>query len=185
MATTKQKLYKNITILSFITFFLSFAIAIACLCWQKYSIAIYFLCSSIACIIVSFFTLLRSPLTSSKLTANGSEGQRHTTKINWFVYNKNEFFPISKFALIRLYIYKTLTLVSAILVIVGIIIGNITLWYSSAFACGISFVLRRVNQQVQNYKTCLKNSRFGIEKFNFSLGLSFNFFCIDIILLSV
>ena len=45
--------------------------------------------------------------------------------------------------------------------------------------------LRRVNQQVQNYKTCLKNSRFGVEKFNFSLGLSFNFFCIDIILLSV
>ena len=44
---------------------------------------------------------------------------------------------------------------------------------------------RRVNQQVQNYKTCLKNSRFGVEKFNFSLGLSFNFFCIDIILLSV
>ena len=30
----------------------------------------------------------------------------------------------------------------------------------------------RVNQQVQNYKTCLKNSRFGVEKFNFSLGLS-------------
>ena len=29
----------------------------------------------------------------------------------------------------------------------------------------------RVNQQVQNYKTCLKNSRFGVEKFNFSLGL--------------
>lgn len=56
-------------------------------------------------------------------------------------YNKNEFFPISKFALIRLYIYKTLTLVSAVLVIVGIIIGNITLWYSSAFVCGISFVL--------------------------------------------
>ena len=46
-------------------------------------------------------------------------------------------------------------------------------------------VLRRVNQQVQNYKTCLKNSHFGVEKFNFSLGLSFNFFCIDIILLSV
>ena len=44
---------------------------------------------------------------------------------------------------------------------------------------------RRVNQQVQNYKTCLKNSHFGIAKFNFSLGLSFNFFCIDIILLSV
>ena len=44
---------------------------------------------------------------------------------------------------------------------------------------------RRVNQQVQNYKTCLKNSRFGVEKFNFSLGLSFNFFCIEIILLSV
>ena len=43
----------------------------------------------------------------------------------------------------------------------------------------------RVNQQVQNYKTCLKNSHFGVEKFNFSLGLSFNFFCIDIILLSV
>lgn len=46
-------------------------------------------------------------------------------------------------------------------------------------------VVCRVNQQVQNYKTCLKNSRFGVEKFNFSLGLSFNFFCIDIILLSV
>ena len=45
--------------------------------------------------------------------------------------------------------------------------------------------LRRVNQQVQNYKTCLKNSHFGVEKFNFSLGLSFNFFCMDIILLSV
>ena len=43
----------------------------------------------------------------------------------------------------------------------------------------------RVNQQVQNYKTCLKNSRFGVEKFNFSLGLSFSFFCMDIILLSV
>ena len=41
--------------------------------------------------------------------------------------------------------------------------------------------LRRVNQQVQNYKTYLKNSHFGVEKFNFSLGLSFNFFCIDII----
>ena len=48
-----------------------------------------------------------------------------------------------------------------------------------------TFRNRRVNQQVQNYKTCLKNSRFGVEKFNFSLGLSFNFFCIDIILLSV
>ena len=46
-------------------------------------------------------------------------------------------------------------------------------------------LLRRVNQQVQNYKTCLKNSHLGVEKFNFSLGLSFNFFCIDIILLSV
>ena len=45
--------------------------------------------------------------------------------------------------------------------------------------------LRRVNQQVQNYKTCLKNSHFGVENFNFSLGLSFNFFCMDIILLSV
>ena len=44
---------------------------------------------------------------------------------------------------------------------------------------------RRVNQQVQNYKMCLKNSHFGVEKFNFSLGLSFNFFCMDIILLSV
>ena len=33
----------------------------------------------------------------------------------------------------------------------------------------------RVNQQVQNYKTCLKNSRFGVEKFNFSLGLSILF----------
>ena len=49
----------------------------------------------------------------------------------------------------------------------------------------IVFADRRVNQQVQNYKTCLKNSRFGVEKFNFSLGLSFNFFCIDIILLSI
>ena len=46
-------------------------------------------------------------------------------------------------------------------------------------------LLRRVNQQVQNYKTCLKNSHLGVEKFNFSLGLSFSFFCIDIILLSV
>lgn len=27
---------------------------------------------------------------------------------------------------------------------------------------------RRVNQQVQNYKRCLKNSHFGVEKFNFS-----------------
>ena len=45
--------------------------------------------------------------------------------------------------------------------------------------------LRSVNQQVQNYKTCLKNSHLGVEKFNFSLGLSFNFFCMDIILLSV
>ena len=44
---------------------------------------------------------------------------------------------------------------------------------------------RRVNQQVQNYNTRLKNSCFGVEKFNFSLGLSFNFFCIEIILLSV
>ena len=43
----------------------------------------------------------------------------------------------------------------------------------------------RVNQQVQNYNTRLKNSCFGVEKFNFSLGLSFNFFCIEIILLSV
>ena len=49
----------------------------------------------------------------------------------------------------------------------------------------LSAAMCRVNQQVQNYKTCLKNSRFGVEKFNFSLGLSFNFFCIDIILLSV
>ncbi|MDU2330332.1 MAG: hypothetical protein E7D78_10450, partial [Prevotella bivia] len=32
---------------------------------------------------------------------------------------------------------------------------------------------RRVNQQVQNYNTRLKNSCFGVEKFNFSLGLSF------------
>ena len=38
---------------------------------------------------------------------------------------------------------------------------------------------------MQNYKRCLKNSHFGVEKFNFSLGLSFNFFCMDIILLSV
>ena len=44
---------------------------------------------------------------------------------------------------------------------------------------------RRVNQQVQNYKTCLKNSHLGVEKFNFSLGLLFNLFCVDIILLSV
>nr|WP_278997340.1 transposase family protein [Prevotella disiens] len=29
---------------------------------------------------------------------------------------------------------------------------------------------------MQNYKTYLKNSHFGVEKFNFSLGLSFNFF---------
>ncbi|MBQ8721341.1 MAG: phosphohydrolase [Paludibacteraceae bacterium] len=29
----------------------------------------------------------------------------------------------------------------------------------------------RVNKQVQNYKKCLKNSTFGEEKFNFSLGL--------------
>ena len=50
----------------------------------------------------------------------------------------------------------------------------------SYFSC-----IRRVNQQVQNYKTYLKNSHFGVEKFNFSLGLSFNFFCIDIILFSV
>ena len=48
-----------------------------------------------------------------------------------------------------------------------------------------SSISRRVNQQVQNYKTYLKNSHFGVEKFNFSLGLSFNFFCIDIILFSV
>ena len=47
------------------------------------------------------------------------------------------------------------------------------------------FSIRRVNQQVQNYKTCLKISHFGLEKFNFSLGLSFNFFCMDIIFLSV
>ena len=47
------------------------------------------------------------------------------------------------------------------------------------------FFYRRVNQQVQNYNTRLKNSCFGVEKFNFSLGLSFNFFCIEIILLSV
>lgn len=44
---------------------------------------------------------------------------------------------------------------------------------------------RRVNQQVQNYKTRLKNSHLGVVKFNFSLGLSFNFFCMAIILLSV
>ena len=47
------------------------------------------------------------------------------------------------------------------------------------------FYTRRVNQQVQNYKMRLKNSHLGVEKFNFSLGLSFSFFCIDIILLSV
>ncbi len=29
----------------------------------------------------------------------------------------------------------------------------------------------RVNKQVQSYKKCLKNSTFGEEKFNFSLGL--------------
>ena len=46
-------------------------------------------------------------------------------------------------------------------------------------------ITRRVNQQVQNYKTYLKNSHLGVEKFNFSLGLSFNFFCMDIILFSV
>lgn len=50
---------------------------------------------------------------------------------------------------------------------------------------GNKYNIRRVNQQVQNYKTYLKNSHFGVEKFNFSLGLSFNFFCMDIILLSV
>ena len=55
---------------------------------------------------------------------------------------------------------------------------NFKLYFGMNGICG-------VNQQVQNYKTCLKNSRFGVEKFNFSLGLSFNFFCIDIILLSV
>ena len=51
--------------------------------------------------------------------------------------------------------------------------------------CLLDEFSRRVNQQVQNYKTCLKNSHFGLENFNFSLGLSFNFFCMDIILLSV
>ena len=46
--------------------------------------------------------------------------------------------------------------------------------------------MRRVNQQVQNYKTCLKNLHLGVEKFNFfSIGLSFSFFCINIILLSM
>ena len=34
----------------------------------------------------------------------------------------------------------------------------------------VSAVNRRVNQQVQNYKTCLKNLRLGVEKFNFSVG---------------
>ena len=47
------------------------------------------------------------------------------------------------------------------------------------------YLQRRVNQQVQNYKRCLKNLHLGVEKFNFSLGLSFNFFCMDIIFLSV
>jgi hypothetical protein len=47
------------------------------------------------------------------------------------------------------------------------------------------FYTRRVNQQVQNYKMRLKNSHLGVKKFNFYLGLSFNFFCMDIILLSV
>ena len=63
---------------------------------------------------------------------------------------------------------------------------------SASLGEGYSFIAlrfgtcsRRVNQQVQNYKTYLKNSHFGVEKFNFSLGLSFNFFCMDIILLSV
>ncbi|EFB92636.1 hypothetical protein HMPREF0648_2076 [Prevotella bivia JCVIHMP010] len=28
---------------------------------------------------------------------------------------------------------------------------------------------------MQNYKTCLKNSRFGVEKFNFSLGEGYSF----------
>ena len=57
--------------------------------------------------------------------------------------------------------------------------------YTSSSEFFLPFSHRRVNQQVQNYKTCLKNSHLGVEKFNFSLGLSFNFFCIDIILLSV
>ncbi|WP_156098945.1 hypothetical protein, partial [Prevotella melaninogenica] len=43
---------------------------------------------------------------------------------------------------------------------------------SSGKAFSHGSIFRRVNQQVQNYKTCLKNSRFGVEKFNFSLGLS-------------
>ena len=34
-------------------------------------------------------------------------------------------------------------------------------------AIGLLDQKRRVNQQVQNYKTCLKNSHFGVEKFNF------------------
>ncbi|MCR5077989.1 MAG: helix-turn-helix transcriptional regulator [Prevotella sp.] len=52
-------------------------------------------------------------------------------------------------------------------------------------AVAVLLVICRVNQQVQNHNTCLKNSHFGVEKFNFSLGLSFNFFCMSIILLSV
>ena len=45
--------------------------------------------------------------------------------------------------------------------------------------------MRRANQQAQNFKRCLKNSRLGVEKLNFSLGLTFSFFCINIIPLPV
>ena len=71
---------------------------------------------------------------------------------------------------------------SVIFLLVIIAVWGVFLLY---FALDYYPVFRRVNQQVQNYKTCLKNSHFGVEKFNFSLGLSFNFFCIDIIFFSV
>ncbi|GEM_PF-6083922 len=34
----------------------------------------------------------------------------------------------------------------------------------------VKVYVRRVNKQVQNYKTYLKNSHFGVEKVNFSTG---------------
>ena len=68
---------------------------------------------------------------------------------------------------------------------VGFIIYNPSKINSKYFSSLNPYALPQSHQQVQNYKTCLKNSHFGVEKFNFSLGLSFNFFCMDIILLSI
>ena len=43
----------------------------------------------------------------------------------------------------------------------------------------IIFTQRRVKKQVQHYNKYLKNSSFGVEKFNFSLGLLLIFNCTE------